>query len=34
VEEVPAPGMTEIYPHVYGPIDPAAVVEVRALDPA
>ncbi|GAB3764438.1 glutathione S-transferase [Nocardioides ginsengisegetis] len=34
VEEVPAPGMTETYPHVYGPIDPAAVVEVRPADPA
>ena len=31
VEEVPAPGMSETFPHVYGPIDPAAVVETVAL---
>jgi len=31
VEEVPAPGMTETFPHVYGAIAPAAVVEVREL---
>ena len=31
VEEVPAPGMTETYPHVYGALDPAAVVTVTAL---
>ena len=30
VEEVP-PGASETFPHVYGPIDPAAVVEVRPL---
>ena len=31
VEEPPAPGVDETYPHVYGPIRPAAVVRVRAL---
>ena len=31
VEEVPAPGMTETFPHVYGAIPPAAVVGVRAI---
>ena len=31
VEEVPAPGVSETFPHVYGPIDPAAVVETVAL---
>ena len=31
VEEVPAPGMTETYPHVYGALDPAAVVAVTEL---
>ncbi|MCW2764993.1 MAG: hypothetical protein JWO11_952 [Nocardioides sp.] len=31
VEEVPAPGMTETFPHVYGPIQPAAVVGVVPL---
>jgi uncharacterized protein (DUF952 family) len=31
VEEVPAPGMSETFPHVYGAIAPAAVVRVRAL---
>jgi glutathione S-transferase len=32
VEEPPAPGVTETFPHLYGPLDPAAVVEVRPLD--
>lgn len=32
VEEVPAPGMTETFPHVYGPIAPRAVVAVSALE--
>ncbi|MFC4783726.1 DUF952 domain-containing protein [Nocardioides sp. MAHUQ-72] len=32
VEEVPAPGTTETFPHVYGPIPPCAVVGVRPLD--
>ena len=32
VEEPPAPGVTETYPHIYGPITPAAVVGVTALD--
>ena len=31
VEEVPAPGMTETYPHVYGALDPGAVVAVTSL---
>ena len=31
VEEVPAPGMTETFPHVYGAIAPTAVVAVRPL---
>ncbi len=32
VEEVPGPGMTETFPHVYGAIPPAAVVGVAPLD--
>jgi uncharacterized protein (DUF952 family) len=31
VEEVPAPGTTETFPHVYGPINPAAVVGALPL---
>ena len=31
VEEIPAPGMTETFPHVYGAITPAAVVGVVEL---
>jgi len=31
VEEVPAPGMTETFPHVYGPLRPEAVVETVVL---
>ena len=31
VEEVPAPGMTETFPHVYGAIPATAVVDVRPL---
>jgi glutathione S-transferase len=31
VEEPPAPGAEETFPHVYGPIRPAAVVAVRTL---
>ncbi|MEP9361491.1 DUF952 domain-containing protein [Nocardioides sp. CN2-186] len=31
VEEVPAPGMTETFPHVYGAIAPTAVVGVTPL---
>ena len=31
VEEVPAPGMTETFPHVYGAIPPSAVVGVVPL---
>jgi glutathione S-transferase len=31
VEEPPAPGMTETFPHIYGPLRPAAVVGVRQL---
>ena len=32
VEEAPAPGIEETFPHVYGPIAPAAVVGVTDLD--
>jgi glutathione S-transferase len=32
VEEPPAPGMTETFPHIYGPLKPAAVVAVTPLD--
>jgi len=32
VEEPPAPGMTETFPHIYGPLKPSAVVAVRRLD--
>jgi uncharacterized protein (DUF952 family) len=31
VDEVAAPGTTETFPHVYGAIRPAAVVDVRPL---
>jgi uncharacterized protein (DUF952 family) len=31
VEEVPAPGMTETFPHVYGAIRPTAVVAARPV---
>lgn len=31
VEEVPAPGMTETFPHVYGAIAPRAVIAVSPL---
>ncbi|GAA1792390.1 DUF952 domain-containing protein [Nocardioides hankookensis] len=31
VEEPPAPDVTETFPHVYGALDPAAVVEVTPL---
>ena len=31
VEEPPAPGVTETFPHVYGALDPAAVVTVTPL---
>lgn len=30
-EEPPAPGVDETFPHLYGALDPAAVVEVRPL---
>lgn len=30
-EEAPAPGVDETFPHLYGALDPAAVVEVRPL---
>jgi uncharacterized protein (DUF952 family) len=32
VEEPPAPGVAETFPHVYGPIPPGAVVAVSPLD--
>ena len=32
VEEPPAPGMTETFPHIYGPLRPTAVVAVTPLD--
>lgn len=32
IEEAPAPGMSETYPHIYGPLDVSAVVETIALD--
>jgi len=32
VEEPPASGMTETFPHIYGPLKPGAVVGVRPLD--
>lgn len=31
VDELPAPGATETFPHVYGALDPAAVVTVTPL---
>jgi len=31
VEEAPAPGVTETFPHVYGPLRPEAVVETVVL---
>ncbi|MBB3040718.1 DUF952 domain-containing protein [Nocardioides soli] len=31
VEEAPAPGVDETFPHVYGELAPAAVVAVRRL---
>ena len=31
VEEPPAPGVEETYPHLYGPLRPSAVVAVREL---
>jgi glutathione S-transferase len=32
VEEPPAPGVEETFPHIYGPLKPEAVVGVRPLD--
>ena len=31
VEEPPAPGVEETFPHIYGPLEPAAVVAVTPL---
>ena len=31
VEEPPAPGIEETFPHIYGPLSPAAVVSVTPL---
>lgn len=28
-----APGSDELFPHIYGPLSPDAVVEIRRLDP-
>jgi glutathione S-transferase len=33
VEEPPAPGIEDTFPHIYGPLKPAAVVSVTPLDP-
>jgi uncharacterized protein (DUF952 family) len=32
VEEPPAPGVDETFPHIYGPLAPGAVVAVTPLD--
>ena len=32
VEELPAPGAPETFPHIYGPLSPAAVVAATGLD--
>jgi uncharacterized protein (DUF952 family) len=32
VEEPPAPGIEETFPHIYGPLKPAAVVSVVSVD--
>ena len=32
VEEPPAPGVDETFPHVYGPLRPDAVVSITPLD--
>ena len=34
VEEAPAPGVSETFPHIYGPLPVAAVVKVIPLEPA
>ncbi|HEX5090714.1 MAG TPA: DUF952 domain-containing protein [Nocardioides sp.] len=33
VEEPPAPGVDETYPHIYGPLRPSAVVAVTPVRP-
>lgn len=32
VAEAPAPGMTELFPHIYGPLPVAAVIDVVPLE--
>jgi uncharacterized protein (DUF952 family) len=32
VEEPPAPGIAETFPHIYGPLKPVAVIGVTPLD--
>jgi uncharacterized protein (DUF952 family) len=32
VEEPPAPGIEETFPHIYGRLEPSAVVRITPLD--